>query len=125
MLYFEELPIRIQVLFKGTNKPSRQFRESLWYGAIFKAIKSKGINEWIYPFEMINYIKESEKSLSTELKRGDEWLGKKLGSHLSQLHKSWDILETEKVPGFRFLQYRINPKYHKNLIPLIEEVFII
>lgn len=120
----EKLPIKIQVLFKSTDKPSKEFRESLWYRAIFRTIKSKGVSEWVYPFEIKSYISEKEKALSNELKKGDEWLGKKLGSHLSQLHKSWGILEAEKVPGVRFQKYRINQKYYNDLLLLIEEVFI-
>ena len=84
-----ELPIKIRALFLSTDKPSKDFRESLWYGAIFRTFKQKGYDEWVYPFEIKNNIVEKEPDLVHEVKKGETWLGKKLGSHLSQLHKAW------------------------------------
>ena len=119
----EELPIKVRALFMSTDKPSKSFRESPWYGAIFRTIAQNGYSEWVYPYEIKNHITEKEPDLVHEAKKGDTWLGKKLGSHLSQLRKAWKILESEELPGVRFQKYRINKKYYDDLVELINETF--
>lgn len=118
------LPIKIRILFESTERKSKDFRQSRWYGAIFRAMKQQGFDKPILPFEIKNYITTHEQTLFNEVGRDDTRLGKKIGSHLSQLASAWKILESKKLKDARFKTYTINKECYEALVELIEETFV-
>lgn len=119
-----DVPLKIRMLFESTGRQEKDFRQSKWYGAIFKAWKNQGFETALLPFEIKNYITSNEPKLFAEVEENDTRLGKKIGAHLSQLSKAWGLLEARKIEGVRFQEYVLNGKYKKELIKLIEKTFM-
>lgn len=85
----------------------------------------QGFDKPILPFEVKNYITTHEPALFNEIGHDDTRLGKKVGSHLSQLSSAWEILESNELEkGLRFKEYNINKSYYTELVELIEKTFI-
>lgn len=120
--------LTIRFYFESGIKKYREFRESLWYKAIFETFHEKDISfgKEIMALDIATYIKKNYPKLFKEQGESDERLGKKIGACLSQL-KKWEMVtstELEHNKSLRQKLYKLNDRYKDFLVKNISSVFL-